>query len=485
VNAPNRSRLRTIQNDPEVAAIVAEARERRAQGEVVGPADLPGASDDELAARFTRRYAADLRYVAAWDAWLEWDGARWARDEKRATWDLARRVCREVGDELAVAATSDVQHRRIRAKTGSATTVMNVVKLASADPRHAVAVRELDADPWLLNTPDGVVDLRSGEVYEHDRGALHTKVTAASLGGECPRFLSFLERIQPDPNVRAYLQRLAGYALTGSARDHVLPFWYGVGRNGKGTLAHALRAALGDYAIEIPAETLMESHHERHPTELAQLRGARLVVGSEVDTGRRWNEARLKRLTGGDPISARYIAKDYFEFDPSHTLVLIGNHKPGLRSVDEAIRARIHLVSFDVVIPAEERDATLPEALRAEYGGILAWALEGCVAWQKSGLAPPPSVLMATREYLDSEDGIAGWLSERTEAGPQVKLSYAHRDYSKWCEENAQPPLGRNTFADQLRSRNHVVGKDTRTNTNVLFGRQLRSASRRWNGYDD
>ncbi len=273
--------------------------------------------------------------------------------------------------------------------------------------------------------------------------------------------------MQPEQEVRDYLQRLAGYGMTGSSRDHVLAFWHGGGRNGKGTVAHAIRRALGDYGLEIPAETLMESHHDRHLTEIAVLHGARLVVGSEIDSGRRWNESRLKRLTGGDPISARYIGKDLFEFEPTHTLLIVGNTKPGLRSVDEAIRARMHLVEFTVTIPLAERDTTLPERLASEYGGILAWALAGCLDWQADGLAPPEAVTAATTAYLTGEDMLQAWVQECCEKCGQLTLAAAHRSYRQWCERNGAVVLGRNTFGDQLEARGFRSSTDR--NKAVIF----------------
>lgn len=438
-------------------------------------------SDDELAQTFTRKHANDLRYVPAWGTWLTWDGKRWARDEKRRVFDHARAVCRQASDEQCAKASGEDQRKRIRARLGSAQTVWNVVKLAATDPRHAVTVDQLDADPWSLNTPDGILNLRNGHMRPHNPAELHTKITVVGPGEDSALWIRFLERIQPDASVRDYLQRLAGYGMTGSSREHVLPFFYGTGRNGKGTFVHTLRAALGDYAVEIAAELLMESNHDRHPTELTVLLGSRLAVGSEVDTGRRWNESRLKRLTGGDPIAARYIKGNPFEFQPTHTLVIVGNHKPGLRAVDEAIASRMHLVPFAVTVPAAERDPELPDKLQAELGGILSWMLDGCLAWQEQGLNPPPAVLDATQSYLDAEDGIGAWLEECCQRRGEVTLKAAHRSYRDWCETNAQPALGRNTFADQLAGRNLPVSRNKSSNVTVISGLQLKSQV---GGYD-
>ena len=217
----------------------------------------------------------------------------------------------------------------------------------------------------------------------------------------------------------------------------------------------------------------METHSDRHPTELANLRGARFVVGSEVDTGRKWNEARLKRLTGGDPISARYIGKDLFEFEPSHTLMIVGNSKPGLRSVDEAIRSRLHLVEFGVTIPEGERDTAMPEKLRAEEGGILSWALAGCLDWLETGLNPPQSVKDATAAYLAGEDSVQSWIDECCSKGGQLTLAAAHRGYREWCETNGATVLGRNSFGDQLEARGFKRGKDSRNRTPIFAGLSL------------
>ncbi len=416
--------------------------------------EVVGLSEDDLALRFTERHGHELRYVAVWDRWLIWDGMRWAHDERKRVFDLARALCRDVlAEHLEDLSHTEAQRKSLRQRLGSASTIWAVVKLAGSDQRQAVTANQLDADPWALNTPGGTLDLRTGKMRPHDPNDLNTKVTAATPAGECPLFMSILERVQPEPAAREYLKRLAGYAMTGSSREHVLPFFFGAGRNGKGTVTHALRQALGDYGLEVAPELLMETHNERHPTELTGLRGARFVVGSEVDAGKRWNESRLKRLTGGDPISARYIGKDFFEFDPTHTFVVIGNTKPGLRSVDEAIRARVHLVEFGVTIPEQERDPTLADRLQAEYGGILNWALTGCLEWQTQGLAPPESIRAATTQYLDGEDMITAWVTECCDPYGQVKLSEAHRSYRKWCESSGAVVLGRNSFGDQLEAR--------------------------------
>jgi putative DNA primase/helicase len=203
---------------------------------------------------------------------------------------------------------------------------------------------------------------------------------------------------------------MAGYALTGVTREHALFFLYGTGANGKTTFLNTIISAAGDYHRNAPIEAFTDSNTDRHPTELAGLMGARLVTAVETEEGRRWAESKIKALTGGDKISARFMRQDFFAYTPQLKLIIAGNHRPGLRSVDEAIRRRFHLIPFSVTIPPEERDAELPTKLQAELPGVLAWMIEGCLEWQRIGLAPPASVAKATEEYLGAEGTLTAWI---------------------------------------------------------------------------
>jgi putative DNA primase/helicase len=380
----------------------------------------PAFSDDSLAQRFADRHAADLRFVASWGQWFRYDGTRWRQDDTLHAFDLARRVCREASAEC---------NGKPGEKTAlaSAKTVAAVERLARSDRRIAATIDQWDADPWLLNTPDGVVNLQTGTKRAHQATDYMTKITAAGPRGDCPRFLAFLERITgSDPELIAYLRRVLGYALTGITREHALFFGYGTGANGKSVLLSTVAGIFGDYHKTAPIETFTASNVDRHPTDLAMLRGARLVTATETEEGRQWAESRIKSLTGGDRVSARFMRQDFFEFMPQFKLFIAGNHRPGLRSVDEAIRRRFHLIPFAVTIPAEERDSELTEKMKAEWPGILAWIIEGCLVWQSDGLAAPQAVTAATAEYLESEDAIAAWIDDRCE-----------RDVNAWAGASA------------------------------------------------
>ena len=382
-------------------------------------------SDDTLAQRFAERHAGDLRFVAKWNKWLSWTGTHWELDDTLAAFDLARFVCRE-----AAAECNETKSAKLIA---SKTTVAAVEWLARADRCIAAAVEQWDADPWLLNTQSGVIDLRTGESRPQRAEDHMTKITAVGPRGECKLFLDFLDRITGgNAELVAYLQRVLGYALTGETREHALFFAYGTGANGKSVLLSTVAGILGDYHRTAPIETFVASNSDRHPTDLAGLRGARLVTATETEEGRRWAESRIKVLTGGDTISARFMRQDFFDFRPSFKLVIAGNHKPSLRSVDKAIRRRFHLIPFAVTIPAEERDVELAEKLKAEWPGILAWMIEGCLEWQKNGLRPPKAVREATDAYMAVEDAIAAWIDDRCERNKNA-WSPSGELFRSWC----------------------------------------------------
>lgn len=399
-----------------------------------------GRSEEDLALQFARENEAGLRYCAKWEQWLAWDDVRWAPDTTLLATHHARDLCRR-----AAAACGNARAALV---LGAARTVAAVERLARADRRLAATVDQWDADPWLLNTPGGVVDLKTGELRPCDPALHMTKVTGAAPGGDCPTFLRFLDRITgKDADLQAYLQRVFGYALTGDTSAHALFFGYGTGANGKSVLIDTVAGVLGDYHKTAPIETFTESRGERHPTELAMLRGARLATATETEQGRRWAESRIKTLTGGDRVAARMMRQDFFEFDPQFKLFIAGNHRPGLRSVDEAMRRRFNLIPFAVTIPPEERDAGLKAKLRAEWPGILAWMIVGCVEYQRLGLAPPDAVRAATDAYMEGEDAISAWMDDACERDPQAREtnSALFSSWKAWAERHGE-------FVGQVRS---------------------------------
>jgi putative DNA primase/helicase len=417
-------------------------------------ARAPAFSDEDLALRFAERHAGNLCFVAAWNRWLFWNGQHWQFEETLRAWDFARQVCREAAAECNTKAASGI---------ASAKTVYAVERLARSDRRLAATIDQWDADPWQLNTPEGVVDLTTGQARPHIPEDYFTKITAVGPRGDCPRFLTFLERITGgDAELVAYIQRVLGYGLTGLTREHALFFGYGTGANGKSVLLSTVAGILGEYHKTAPIETFTASNADRHPTDLASLRGARLVSATETEEGRRWAESRIKQLTGGDTVAARFMRQDFFEYRPAFKLIIAGNHKPSLRSVDEAIRRRFHMIPFAVTIPPEERDADLIEKLKDEWPGILAWMIEGCLEWQAEGLQPPVAVIEATDAYLTAEDAMAAWLDEKCERDPNAWTSstYLFGSWSTWATATGEFVGSQKKLSQKLEDRGFVK-KDT------------------------
>ena len=408
----------------------------------------PAFSDEALALEFAERHASNLRFVAAWNRWLFWNGAHWQFEETLRAWDFAREVCRDAAARCNRGKTANA--------IASAKTVYAVERLARSDRKIAATVGQWDADPLQLNTPQGVVDLTTGQERPHIPEDYCTKITAVGPQGDCPRFLAFLDRITGgDSELVAYIQCVLGYGLSGLTREHALFFGYGTGANGKSVLLSTVAGILGDYHKTAPIETFTATNADRHPTDLASLRGARLVTATETEEGRRWAESRIKQLTGGDTVAARFMRQDFFEYRPAFKLVIAGNHKPSLRSVDEAIRRRFHLIPFGVTIPPEERDPDLAEKLKAEWPGVLAWLVEGCLEWQAGGLRPPNAVLDATAAYLSAEDSIAAWIEEKCERSAAAWESSAalFSSWSAWANAAGENPGNSKRFAQALETR--------------------------------
>ena len=406
-------------------------------------------TEDALALAFTRRYHRDWRYVAAWGCWLVWDGHRWRTEDTLAATDLTRGVCRH--------AAVHADNPKIAAKLATSGTVGGVERLARADRRHAATTAEWDADHWLLNTPGGVVDLKTGRQRPHDRADRMTKITTATPNGVCPIWRQFLAEVTGgDADLQAYLQRMAGYTLTGSTQEHALFFLYGTGANGKSVFVNTLATILGDYAANAPMDTFMETRTDRHPTDMAGLRGARFVAAIETEQGRRWAESKVKNLTGGDKISARFMRQDFFEFFPQFKLVVAGNHKPAIRNIDEAMKRRLHLIPFTITVPPERRDKLLQQKLLGERDGILAWAVQGCLNWQRLGrLDPPQQVLEATEEYFEAEDALGRWLDERCvrEANAKSLSAELFNDWKQWADAAGEFIGSQKRFSDLLITR--------------------------------
>lgn len=466
------------------------------------PAPLPDTgvlpvrySEDGAALKYVAMYGQDIRYVKRWKSWMSWDGKKWGEDEMSRVDTTIREVCRDMA--AAAPLDPDVPPQKKAAtmqKFSSQNTVTAIERFARA--ACPATADEWDANPWVLNTPGGLIDLQTGNVLAMAaaRAEMCTRIARGTLSSVRPKqWLEFLRRAtKGDDAMIEYLQRIAGYALTGVTTEHTLTFVHGKGGNGKSVFLGALQHMMGDYAQPAQMSTFTESKVDKHLTELAELRGARLVTAQETTENRHWDEAKIKDLTGDSEIRARFVHQNGFTFKPQFKLVIAGNHKPRLHSVDDAIRRRLSLIPFEVTIAPHERDLNLPEKLRSEAGGILAWALEGCLEWQRlsaageRALAPPPRVAQATEAYFKAEDRIGIWLEQRTvvRADTSDRAQDLYDDYSEWMQETGYGrPLLQGAWLANITSRpgfseGAESGARLIHGAHLIYGRTSRGARR-------
>ena len=432
-----------------IAKAIAETRETygsgtRANGPaspVAAPVDRPAQiTDTDLAnaRRFAVLFGDDARFTAA-RGWFVWDGRRWAHDEKSvAVIALCKRTALSIFDEIRNAADQAAAFRHAR-RSQSKNSIAAMEYLARSEPGIAVPLTRFDADPWLLNVANGTLDLRTGALRPHTKSDLCSKMTEVAFDpdADCPRWLAFLNQVLDREDVVAYIQRAVGYFLTGRTSEQVLHFFFGLGANGKSVFCEVLELLLGDYALVAAPELIMARRHQGIPNDVARLRGARLVTMNETSQGARFDEAKLKDLTGGDTLTGRFLHAEYFDFQPTHKLLIRGNHKPAITGTDEGIWRRLRLIPFTVQIPPGQQDHALLDKLRAELPGILRWAVDGCLEWQRDGLNPPPSVAEAVALYREEADVLGRFIEERCIVRnlAQVKSSALYQAYQRYCED--------------------------------------------------
>lgn len=402
-----------------------EARKRRKGAGGGRPAPEGAAvTEDWLALQLAIERGGMARFDHTTGKWLVWAGHRWERNGTGLVVDWIRELVRR-----HAAGASPTDRKRLE-KAG---TIRGVEALAQADRAFACEEKDFDRDPLLLGTPGGVVELRTGTLRDGRPGdmiSMATSVTPAAPGTPCPIFQTFLRFAtaadEDDGELYRYVLTMAGYALTGDTSEQKLFFLFGPGGNGKGVLTDILREAMGDYAVVAPMEMFTASFNERHPTELTILHRRRLVCADETEEGRRWNESRIKSLTGQGEITARRMREDNWTFQPTHKLWFSGNHKPGLHSVDDAVRRRFQMLPFERR-PAVV-DPELRQKLRAELPAILRLVIDYAAEWCAAGLPSTPRIDEATAEYLEGQDVVGQWLEDRCEVqerplGPPAKVA--------------------------------------------------------------
>lgn len=408
--------------------------------------------------RLVTRYGHDLRYCYDFGKWLVWDGVRWAMDRDGVALDKAKDTSRKM---LAEAATFiDPEKARqlaawsFRSQARDRLTAM----LYLAQPDVSVRPEHLDTHPWLLNVTNGTIDLRTGGLVPANRAHLLTKQSPVTYhpAATCPSWLTFLDlTFQGNAALIRFVQKAAGYSLTGLDVEECFFVLWGVGQNGKSTFVETLSALLGtDYAQQATPDLLMQKKQDRHATELAVLRGARLVASVETGQGKRLNEVLIKSMTGGDRIRANFMHQDTFEFRPEFKVWLSTNHKPVIAGTDLGIWRRIRLIPFTYCIPDHKKDGGFKARLRepVALSGILNWALEGVRLWREEGLKPPQAVLDATQAYREEMDVLAAWISECcvVQKIAEAKAADLYKSYSDWCEAQGERPESQRSFGLRL-----------------------------------
>ncbi|MEU4231974.1 phage/plasmid primase, P4 family [Nonomuraea sp. NPDC026600] len=415
-----------------------------------------------MAERFAKLHAGRLMHAHSL-GWHVWDSTRWVPDKDGAAMRAAAATVKAALSDIPSLENKedrDDLYADIR-KCESASALDGILRIAGSLKPITVSPDVLDAAPHLFNTPSGTLDLRTGEQRQHDPADMLTKVAGCDLDMDARSdlFDRFINEILPDDDghagLQVWVQRVFGYSMLGLVREHVLPIFTGTGQNGKSTLLEAMGKAFGDYAINAEPDLLVSRGESAHPTGLADLKGARLAVCSETDEGRSLASATMKRLTGGERLRARKMRKDFFEFDPSHVLILCTNHKPKVSGDDPAVWRRIRVVPFDVVVAKPDR--RLPERLAEELPALLAWAYRGYRSYEEGGLALPSVIAERTNKYQIESDPLGRFLQDQTIQASHYHVGARHlfAAWSKWCiaaGEEAGPEV---TFADSMAKRGH------------------------------
>ncbi|MFD0886737.1 phage/plasmid primase, P4 family, partial [Streptosporangium algeriense] len=429
-------------------------------------------SDDGNALALVDRFGDVIRYVPERGRWIAWDGTRW--EWQPVGGGLVREYGKRVARGLDESDKAAVSHKR---KALSALGTSAMLAQAQTDVRVVSAFDDLDAHPWELNTPAGIVDLTTGALLPSDASRLHTKVTSCSPDPDADpaRWMSFLaDTFGADEQLVAYLQRLVGYSATGSVAKHVLPFCVGSGGNGKGVFLESIIGVLGDYATTAPSGFLMAKTSIQHETEIARLAGMRMVVCSEVDEDARFDETKVKQLTGGDTLTARFMRQDHFTFTATHHLWLMGNHQPAVRAGGRSFWRRLRLIPFLHEVEPEKVVDDLQGILARDHGAaLLAWIIQGAAAYHQGGLQEPDTVLAATKGYEADQDTVARFVAEccHTAASIQVqiKITKLREAYERWCFVEGETPVSAKKLTQEL-ARRFGVGQSRSASSRSYTG---------------
>jgi len=409
------------------------------------------------AMRLARLHGADIRFCHAWHKWLIWDTKRWKIDNRGRIKGKAKDTVFKIYRELEKCPDKKSRERLFThgIKSEGDQRIKAMLSLAESEAAIPVIPDELDKNPWALNCENGTLDLRTGILNGHTKDDLITKICPVSYSedAECPKWLEFLNTVMDrNQDLIDFLQRAVGYSLTGSTREQCLFFLYGTGANGKTTFLEAILALLNDYSKRADFSTFLIKYGESIRNDLARLKGARFVSAIETAEGKRLAEGLVKQLTGQDMVTARFLRQEFFEFQPEFKIWLAANHKPNIVGSDYAIWRRMKVIPFTITIPEKLQNPDLGSELKEELPGILRWAVEGCLEWQKSRLREPKEVKLATAKYKADMDIIGDFLKDactlydHNSGHNGISKGDLYKTYAKWCEETGEKKLSKKKF---------------------------------------
>jgi len=417
------------------------------------------------AERFVKWYGQDIRYCVLTKSWYIWNGRRWKQDDKKQINSLAVDTVRGILVEASDPSLSKADSNALAKHAYGSESMQRLKAMTSlAECMVAVHINNFDTNAMQFNTAKGIIDLVSGKLIKHDPNALHTKISNVRFDqhAKCPRWIEFINWLfKGDVELMNFVQKAVGYSLTGSIQEQCLLVLYGDGGNGKSTFIDTIMTLLGDYGMVAAPEILVKRRNEQHPTEIANLKGARFVAVNEIEKGRSFDENRVKMITGETSITSRFMRGDFFTFKQEYTFWLSTNNKPNIKGTDKGIWRRIRLIPFENTISDETIDHQLLNKLGHEMPGILNWAIEGCLKWQKEGLGIPTAVTQATEEYRSDQDALGRFIDECCEldVNARIKTSELFKAYKTWCDESGDQAEKNNEFGKSLRKRGFELSR--------------------------
>lgn len=417
------------------------------------------------AERIAYEYGHVIKYIND-IGWFIWDGKRWKVDTKKEIERITAKVLRSLSkseDEAESKWSRMCERRNIR---------MNSIK--DLMPLVPGERGDFDRHKFLFNVENGVVDLKTGKLLQHDRELGLTKITNITFdeNAKCPEWLKFLDQIfLGDQALVEYMQRLIGYSLTGDISEQIMMFLVGGGSNGKSTFINTIKDLMGDYGKQAKSDTFIKKKESGANNDIARLVGSRFVSAIESEEGEKLADSFVKQITGGEPVLARFLRQEFFEFIPEFKVFFTTNHKPIIGGLDEGIWRRVKLIPFNLSLPAHKRDKRLPEKLSLEMPGILNWAIEGCMKWQQDGLKEPKVVAEATGKYKDDMDILAPFLDEvcyveeRENESIMIEAKELYNVYERWCFNSGERSLGNRSFYRMLETKGFGKTKGTGNKT--------------------